>query len=107
MCIQREIKRLKKKWGKDINLALYIFENKMTMYFAIHVSLLTTIYLTLGWSALKYQFVYTFWGVWYLEVINYIEHYGLQREKDENGIYESINKMHSWNSISNALLFRI
>ena len=28
-------------------------------------------------------------------------------EKDENGIYESINKMHSWNSISNALLFRI
>ena len=53
-CMQREIKRLKKKWGKDINLALYIFENKMFMYFAIHVSLLTTIYLTLGWSALKY-----------------------------------------------------
>ena len=79
----------------------------MTMYFAIHVTLLTTIYLVLGWSSLKYQLVYTFWGVWYLEVINYIEHYGIQREKDENGIYESIGKMHSWNSISSTLLFRI
>ena len=54
MSMQREIRRLKKKWGKDFNIALCIFENKMTMYFAIHISLLTTIYLTLGWSALKY-----------------------------------------------------
>jgi hypothetical protein len=46
-------------------------------------------------------------GIWFLELINYIEHYGLIREKDKNGIYESINKMHSWNSISSPILFRI
>jgi len=51
--------------------------------------------------------VYMLWGVWYLEVINYIEHYGLMRKKDENGIYESINKNHSWNSLSSPCLFRI
>ena len=28
-------------------------------------------------------------------------------EKDKNGIYESINKMHSWNSISSPILFRM
>jgi alkane 1-monooxygenase len=46
-------------------------------------------------------------GAFFLELINYIEHYGLLRQKDENGIYESINKMHSWNSLSSPVLFRI
>lgn len=46
-------------------------------------------------------------GMFFLELINYIEHYGLQRKKDENGIYESITKMHSWNSLSSPVLFRI
>ena len=50
---------------------------------------------------------YTFWGIFFLELINYIEHYGLEREKDENGIYESITKMHSWNSLSSPVLFRL
>jgi alkane 1-monooxygenase len=57
--------------------------------------------------ALKYQFCYTMMGMLFLELINYIEHYGLLREKDENGIYESINKMHSRNSLSLPVLFRI
>ena len=46
-------------------------------------------------------------GILLLETVNYIEHYGLLRQKDENGIYESINKMHSWNSLSSPILFRI
>jgi alkane 1-monooxygenase len=77
------------------------------MYFALHVAILSLIYVFLGPTSLKYQLVYSMWGVWYLELINYIEHYGLLREKDENGIYESINKMHSWNSTSSPALFRI
>jgi alkane 1-monooxygenase len=51
--------------------------------------------------------VYTFWGIFFLETINYIEHYGLLRSKDENGIEESITKFHSWNSLSSPVLFRI
>lgn len=77
------------------------------MYFAIHLSILSLILYFLGPSSLLYQMVYAFWGLWYLEMINYIEHYGLQREKDENGIVESISKMHSWNSTSSPVLFRI
>jgi hypothetical protein len=50
---------------------------------------------------------YNCWGVLFLEAINYIEHYGLQRKADENGIYESINKMHSWNSKSGPVLIRL
>ena len=84
-----------------------IIQNKYTMYTVLHATLLLTIYHLLGWQSLKYQMCYTFWGIFFLEIINYIEHYGLQRHRDENGIYESITKMHSWNSLSSPILFRL
>ena len=34
----------------------------------------------------------------FLETINYIEHYGLLREKLESGRYERVKEVHSWNS---------
>jgi alkane 1-monooxygenase len=40
-------------------------------------------------------------------MINYVEHYGLLRKKDSRGTYEPITEMHSWNSSSSPLLFRI
>lgn len=48
--------------------------------------------------------------IFFQETINYIEHYGLERNKDENGVYESVNIMHSWNSsrrYSNYILFKL
>lgn len=73
----------------------------------IHSMIITTIYFVLGWGAVKYQMVYTLWGTVYLEAINYLEHYGLRRNKDDQGIYESINNMHSWNSDASPALFRL
>ena len=34
----------------------------------------------------------------FLETINYIEHYGLQRKKLPSGRYERVQPHHSWNS---------
>lgn len=45
--------------------------------------------------------------MFFVEWVNYIEHYGLRRNKDKNGIYESITLQHSWNAYSTTLLFRI
>ncbi|GAA0937885.1 alkane 1-monooxygenase [Actinocorallia libanotica] len=45
-----------------------------------------------------------------LEVVNYIEHYGLLRQKTANGRYERCSPRHSWNSddiASNILLFHL
>jgi len=45
-----------------------------------------------------------------LEVINYVEHYGLQREQLANGRYERVQPHHSWNSnhaLTNRLLFNL
>ena len=79
----------------------------MTFYFMIHLSLLVLIYETLGLASLKFQFLYAFWGIFFLDLANYFEHYGLVRKKDKNGIYESINRYHSWNHVSTALYFRL
>lgn len=103
----RECKRIKKQYGQDASYLTLIMYNKMTLYFMIHASIVTAIYVFLGWESLKYQMVYTCWGIFFLELINYIEHYGILRRKDENGIYESITKMHSWNSLSSPILFRL
>jgi len=95
---QRETKRIKKVHGENVGLVVLIFFNKNTWFLLLHSGIFATIYLLLGLGALKYQLAYTFWGTIYLETINYIEHYGLKRKQDQNGIYESINNLHSWNS---------
>lgn len=49
-------------------------------------------------------------AVFYLEAINYIEHYGLRRKKNKNGEYEKVTVRHSWNSahrFSNYLFFKL
>lgn len=45
-----------------------------------------------------------------LEVINYIEHYGLERNVAADGRYERTTHLHSWNSdyaLSNLMLFQL
>lgn len=45
-----------------------------------------------------------------LEIINYIEHYGLERQRGANGRYERTTHLHSWNSdyaLTNLLLFHL
>lgn len=37
-------------------------------------------------------------GILLLETINYLEHYGLRRKKLENGRYERVRPIHSWNA---------
>ena len=46
----------------------------------------------------------------FLEIINYVEHYGLRRKKLENGKYERVTPHHSWNNshfLTNMLLFQL
>ena len=49
-------------------------------------------------------------GIILLETVNYIEHYGLLRKKNEHGRYEAVRHHHSWNSdhpIGRTLLFNL
>jgi alkane 1-monooxygenase len=49
-------------------------------------------------------------GFCMLETVNYIEHYGLRRQKQLDGRYEPVRPSHSWNSdtvIANVFLFHL
>lgn len=49
-------------------------------------------------------------AVWQLELVNYIEHYGLTREHLGDGRYEHVKPRHSWNAdhrVSNWLLINL
>ena len=79
----------------------------MTWFIILHVALLAIIYAIFGAKAVIFQLGYAGVGIFFIELINYTEHYGLLRKKDARGIYEPIGKNHSWNAASSHLLFRI
>ena len=54
--------------------------------------------------------VQSFIAFTFLEIINYIEHYGLHRRKMSNGKFERVTPEHSWNSnyfLTNMFLFQL
>ena len=79
----------------------------MVWFAALHTAMVAAILAVFGGRALLFQVAYALVGVFFIELINYTEHYGLLRAKDKRGIYEPINEQHSWNAASSHLLFRI
>jgi alkane 1-monooxygenase len=63
-----------------------------------------------GWVMIPFLLLHHASAYWQLTSANYIEHYGLLRQKDENGKYERCEPRHSWNSnhvFSNLVLFHL
>lgn len=73
----------------------------------LHGAICVAIVQLLGWTSFKYHLYYCAWGTFWLIGGNYVEHYGIERLKDKNGIYESIGKIHSWNAAGSNLFFKI
>jgi alkane 1-monooxygenase len=64
----------------------------------------------LGALGLVFFIAQGFFAACSLEIINYIEHYGLERQQLADGRYERTTHLHSWNSdyaLSNLLLFHL
>ena len=64
----------------------------------------------LGWVMVPFLLLHHASAYWQLTSANYIEHYGLLRQQDENGKYERCEPRHSWNSnhvFSNLVLFHL
>lgn len=63
-----------------------------------------------GWSIAPWLALQAVLGFSLLEVVNYIEHYGLLRRPKPDGGYERCRPEHSWNAsnvVSNLLLFQL
>lgn len=67
-------------------------------------------YFLASWNGLILFVIQSIVAVTLLELVNYVEHYGLSRKKLDNGRYERVIPIHSWNSahhFSNSILFNL
>jgi alkane 1-monooxygenase len=63
-----------------------------------------------GWIGLALFIYQAFTAIWQLELVNYVEHYGLTRRHLGHGKYEHVLPRHSWNAnhtASNWLLINL
>jgi len=71
---------------------------------------LTLAYLIGGWAGVGLFCLQAFVAVWQLEIVNYVEHYGLTRRHLGDGKYEHVLPRHSWNAshrITNYFLINL
>jgi alkane 1-monooxygenase len=100
-----ERSRLRRK-GKPA----FSLENDALNAWAMTIALYATLLAIFGMSILPWPLVQALMGIFLLELVNYLEHYGLARRKLADGRYEPCAQQHSWNSnniVSNVLLFHL
>jgi alkane 1-monooxygenase len=74
------------------------FENEILRAGLITGAVSLGLLLAFGPIMIPYLLVTYFIGAFHLTLANYIEHYGLLRQKRPNGLYERCQPHHSWNS---------
>lgn len=83
---------------KRENRSFFSSKNDMFWYVIIQGVYLSSIYVFFGSTPLLVAIAIALTGALLLETTNYIEHYGLRRNKTKSGRYERVTEIHSWNS---------
>lgn len=84
--------------------------NDLLNAWALSVVLFGGLLAAFGWRIAPWLVLQAVLGFCLLEVVNYIEHYGLLRTRRADGRYERCRPEHSWNAnntMSNLLLFQL
>jgi alkane 1-monooxygenase len=88
----------------------WTWHNNILNAWAMTVVLFAVLVVAFGPVVLPYLLIQAIIGFSLLEVVNYLEHYGLLRQKRDDGRYERCTPAHSWNSnnvASNVLLYHL
>nr|WP_321249619.1 alkane 1-monooxygenase [uncultured Ruegeria sp.] len=76
--------------------------NPFWRYWALQGGMLLLAVALGGWSGLGLFLLQAGVAVWQLELVNYVEHYGLTRKHLGDGKYEHVHPHHSWNASQKA-----
>jgi alkane 1-monooxygenase len=88
----------------------WTLHNDILNAWAMTIALFAGLAIAFGPVVLPYLLLQAVVGFSMLEVVNYLEHYGLLRQRREDGRYERTVPEHSWNSnnvASNVLLYHL
>jgi len=91
-------------------LSFWHWRNEILQGYAVTVVVDVALIIAFGWVLIPFLLIHNFIGWYALTEANYIEHYGLKRQKRENGRYEQCQPHHSWNTnhiVSNLMLFHL
>ena len=76
--------------------------NPFWRYWALQTGMLILAALIGGWPGLALFLLQAGVAIWQLELVNYVEHYGLTRKHLGQGKYEHVLPRHSWNASQKA-----
>lgn len=88
-----EAMRLRKK-----NLPIVSLHNELIGWYLLSFLICLSYWWLAGWTGVGAFVFQSILGAGLLESVNYIEHYGLSRNKTENDRWEKVKPCHSWNS---------
>ncbi|MGP9833122.1 alkane 1-monooxygenase [Marinobacter sp. NSM] len=100
-----EAERLKRKGQAPLS-----WRNELIWWYGISLLALVAFTVAFGWLGAAFFLGQSFIAFTLLEIVNYLEHYGLHRRKLDNGRYERTTPEHSWNSnyfLTNVFLFQL
>jgi alkane 1-monooxygenase len=99
------------------NKNVFSLHNEMLRFAVLPIlfcALLTGVFTLLlnrfTWEVPVFFFSQSFFAFSLLELVNYVEHYGIMRKQIAPGKYERVNPRHSWNAshlLSNFFLFQL
>ena len=95
---------------KKVGKSKYSLSNRMVSYTIANLVLIFGIYYFFDLKVLFAFVLAATIGILLLGSVDYIEHYGLIRNKKESGRYERVRPWHSWNSdhqIGRLMLFNL
>ena len=102
--------RIEKERLEKLHLSAWSPHNTMLQSYAITAVLQLSLLLMFGWVMVPFLVVHNLVAWWQLTSANYVEHYGLLRQRLPNGHYEPPMPHHSWNAnhlVTNLAVFHL
>lgn len=102
--------RLEKERLEKMGKSAWSFQNDVLQSWGLTLVIGTALLAIFGWILLPFLIVHHVYAWYGLTQANYVEHYGLLRQKLPNGRYELTEPRHSWNTnhiYSNLISFHL
>ncbi len=102
--------RLEKPRFKRRKKSHWSIRNNVLNAWLMTIALWGGLLLVFGWGLAPYLLIQATVGILLLEIVNYVEHYGLLRQRGPSGRREPVRAEHSWNSnnfVTNILLYNL
>src|SRR6201999_928099 len=95
--LRLEAQRIRRQGGNPWNPKTYLVNDAINAWL-MTVVLWGVLIAVCGPAVIPFLIIQAVFGISLLEAVNYLEHYGLLRQKKPNGRYERCTPEHSWNS---------